>query len=176
MGRNAPSYFDMNKSDIFGENGSKGSLAEQLLIAYYKRMGYAVEDLTADTTKTFEWENRGIDFRILKKGWRDWITCDSKANFTQDCTSDGRLYNTTFLEIEKYNRRGQWVPGWFCASEATRIKHVNVDTNMVAYYDLKQMRVEVIKRGLKINTTCKTSKLIKIDIDSFSDIIRIITI
>lgn len=147
----------MSKEERFGEAGAKGSLAEQKIMSYYKKIGYDVDDLTADTTGSFKWESKGIDFRIKKSNWKNWMYCDSKANLSG---------NTTFLEIVSEGN-----PGWFCTSHSNRIKHYDINANRMAYYDLGEMRMEVSIRGL----TPDSRGLIKIDINDFSNI-RVINI
>ena len=147
----------MNKTDKFGQAGAKGSLGEQKIMEYYNRIGYDVDDLTADTTGSFEYESRGIDFRIKKSSWKNWMYCDSKANLSG---------NTTFLEVTKDGK-----PGWFCSSQSNRIKHYDVVSQRMAYYDLPEMRLEVIKQGLIPDAR----GLIKIDINDFPNI-RVIAI
>ena len=142
----------MSKAEKFGEAGEKGSLAEQKIMSYYSKIGYEVKDLTADTTGSFEYESRGIDFGIKKSSWKNWMYCDSKANLSG---------NTTFLEIVKLGK-----PGWFCSSQSNRIKHYDLATGRMAYYDLPEMRMEVVKKGLTPNER----GLIKIDINDFNNI------
>lgn len=150
-----------NLIEKFGKDGIKGSLGE---IWFYNHL-LETYDQVIDYRDDSIWQMFGIDFAIKKEKWSRYFLLDVKTNLRSD--------GTFFLEVD--GGRGCRKMGWFLASKADRIVHLNVEEEKFLWYDLPEMREYMLFHKDKISLS-KDKKVIILNENDFSRNLKILNI
>lgn len=150
------------KKDIMGVRGRNGRKGELLVLAYLKCAGFDTKDVTADATGNFEYEVQGRDIMFKQPRWSHWLTADVKTNMRG---------GKAFFEMSTSDRYGNKKIGWFFKSQSTRIFHVDLEKEQLAYYDLGEMRSVMFNEPRDNITTSRSGdNILPFSVDQYPNI------
>lgn len=134
--------FNKSLTEKFGTTGVKGEIGEVWLKSILSSYGFEVTDYANQV----EHQKKGYDLGIRRPEWIREYYLDCKNNLYIDYRKNNEYHFK--VEIEDHGKLG-----WFFASRADRIYHVNTYSKTYIMYDLDKMRQLVVNALLNNDTT-----------------------